>query len=229
MIKDILALTTCFGFSDILDYTIPFNKEIFQNFIVVTSEIDNKTKKICEKHKIMFKEVPSNKLIKNRYNKGKFINTALRYYYSRFLDQKYWFLIMDSDIIINPNIEIINLNDLNKSSIYGCPRLNLEKDEANQFIENEILNFSLLEKARQKNFAASKTAIGYFQLFNKRNIYREQYDRIDITDSVFRKRFTTIKNLDNYFVVHIGKPYNWKKERKDKKNLPKPSIWDFDK
>lgn len=46
------AVTVCVDYSDILALTIPYNKSVIDNWVIVTSTADKKTQGLCDYHKV---------------------------------------------------------------------------------------------------------------------------------------------------------------------------------
>ena len=97
-IDKIEAVTTCVGFDDILDETLPLNYPHLNTMIVITSHDDKKTKMVAQKHGAICVETDLFKKNGRKFNKGAAINAG----FDRF--QYYgWRMHIDSDIILPDN------------------------------------------------------------------------------------------------------------------------------
>lgn len=201
----IVGLSISVNFADILENTIEHNKMILDEYVVITTTNDKDTQECCNKYNIQCFTIEQEKI-----NKGELINCGLSYYYLKYRSSKnVWYLIFDSDIILNPKQKELDLTCLNRNSIYGCKRLNIDTPKNLQrIILKNTINFKIASKIFN-DYYFSKPGIGYYQLFNKRKYYLYNYDTINYTDSYFRKSFQKIQQLD-FFVIHLGRPEaNW--------------------
>ena len=99
------ALTICVNYSDYLERIIPYNKNYFDKWIIITTYEDEDTLKICDKYDIWCLRTKafddpgeSRDISENKFNKGSAINKGLKH-----LDKDGWVLHFDADIIIPKN------------------------------------------------------------------------------------------------------------------------------
>ena len=116
------GLVVCVGFSDILAYTLPNNKSLFNNLVVVTDTKDKDTERLCHiynvkciKTDIFYKEGA-------KFDKGAGINEGLKH-----LDLDGFVWLWDADIWIHPHsMKQLKKIHLNPQHLYGCDRILIE-------------------------------------------------------------------------------------------------------
>lgn len=175
-IDKIEAVTTCVGFDDILDETLPLNYPHLNTMIVVTSHDDKKTKMVAQKHGAICVETDLFKKNGRKFNKGAAINAG----FDRF--QYYgWRMHIDSDVILPDNFRrlLLEHTHLEKDKIYGADRINiigskeLEDHRTNRIYNPHSKHRFLLEYAENKKIGARYVdtlrgycPIGFFQLWH---------------------------------------------------------------
>jgi hypothetical protein len=108
----------CDSYHDFLVHTLPSNKFIFDQTIVVTSAEDKKTQRICEYHHVKCIRTDALNSRWGKFCKGDGINEGLAA-----LEKADWVAHMDADIILPPQSrQLIENADLDKSMIYGIDR-----------------------------------------------------------------------------------------------------------
>ena len=117
----ITCITISVDYSDFLCWSLTENKTLFDQWIIVTSTKDTKTKELCDNHNVfclqtdVFYE-------KGIFNKYAGINEALK-----LVDEDSWVLFLDSDIMLPTLTKYILENiKLDPSCIYGIDRVNCE-------------------------------------------------------------------------------------------------------
>lgn len=109
------CVTVCKSYADFLCWTLPFNKSMFDNMVVVTSTDDTKTQKLCEYHNVKCVKVQC----EEEFSKGELINEGLEH-----LDGDEWVVHIDSDIYLPPHFrQVVNKCLLDTNSIYGIDRV----------------------------------------------------------------------------------------------------------
>ena len=68
------AVTVCVDYSDILALTIPYNKSVIDNWVIVTSTADKKTQGLCDYHKVKCITTDVFYESEDIFNKGKGVN-----------------------------------------------------------------------------------------------------------------------------------------------------------
>lgn len=112
---------TSVDFHDILEITLPHNKEIFDNFLIVTSISDGNTQAVCKNLNI---DYIATKAFDPEFNKGAAINEGL----NQLQGIADWVLITDADIFWPPFLEK-QLPLLNLDYLYGFYRRVLMKKD----------------------------------------------------------------------------------------------------
>lgn len=165
------AVTVCVGFSDLLSVTMPFNKSIIDNWIIVTSEEDVETQKLCNCYNI--KCIISNEMYENGdiFNKGKAINLGFDQF-----NLKGYCLQLDSDIILVPGLKkLLSYMDLEEDCLYGVDRIDLtgreEVMEAILRMKDQYSDYVFVQEqmpisTRMYHNEMGYCPIGFFQLFH---------------------------------------------------------------
>jgi len=209
------CITICVNDSDFLAWTLPTNKSMFDNMIVVTTHEDILTQKLCEHWHVNC--VKTNVCYDNTacFNKAKMINIGLSN-----LTNKGWIVHIDADIFLTPKFRAIieNLkNDLDESFIYSIDRMNCKsfKEWIKFWVEPEIINENNIfvharpfEMAtRLARFDGGWSPIGYFQMWHssKNKKYPEEHNTAARTDLQFgeswpRKQRALIPEL---YCIHL--------------------------
>jgi len=113
------AITICVNYSDFLSHTLPYNKDHFDNLIVITDMQDDETKELCKIYDV--KCFQTNIFYENgcTFNKGAAINYGLSQ-----LEKKDWIIHLDADIYLPPLTRSILENiPLESHKLYGVDRL----------------------------------------------------------------------------------------------------------
>lgn len=173
--KYLECVTICVNHADILRITIPQNRHLFDNWVIVTSPEDKETQDLCKYYKV--NHIVTDKFYENGdpFNKGKGINEGFKQ-----LKRTDWILHMDADIILPANFrQVCKEDQLQKDAIYGIDRLDVVGDEKiwelltmkhSQIMKWTYLDTSLGNKFRQTfrlhNLNRGYNVIGFFQLFH---------------------------------------------------------------
>lgn len=180
--KFLEAVTVCVNYADILKVTIPFNKPLFDNWVIVTSPEDKETQDVCKYYNISC--VVTDKFYEDNatFNKAKGINEGLKR-----LVKVDWVVHIDADVILPANFrQICKEDQLQKDAIYGIDRLNLvgEKDLLKFILhnDNQIKQWTYLNTKtafdhafRLHNLNSGYNVIGFFQLFHS-SFFNKQDD-----------------------------------------------------
>jgi len=186
------AVTVSIDYSDYLEKIIS-NKELLDNWLIVTHKDDKKTIKVCKDNKLNF--IYSEKIYENAiFAKSKAINEGLNY-----LKPNDWILQLDSDAKLPSNFRtIIDKNVKDKSIIYGSRRY----DE----MGNDIGIVTGMPY---------KGAVGFFQLWHssEKNRYTET-EHINAEgdvdhDKSFKNRHILPLNIIDIQDKRTNKRVNW--------------------
>lgn len=202
------AIVVCVDFFDYLSITLPKNKQLFDNFIVITSKKDVKTQQICKENNVTC--IISDVFYKNGYkfNKGGAINEAIKY-----LKYKDWVTFLDADILLPEDFkEKTNVQTLDINKFYGSGR---------RFVwtYNDFLDIQSGKIQKKQLEYISGAGVGFFQMVNLRsktayhyglsNLYNNS-NNADQVDIDFLKKFcpkvehdTNLVNT-NLEILHLG-------------------------
>lgn len=115
------AITVCVGYSDLLAYTLPRNKSLFDHWLIVTTPEDTATQRLCEYEGVDCFATEAFRTADGQFRKSAGINAGL----SR-LDLDGWLLFLDADIALPaPTRRILQTADLDPRCIYGIDRHNI--------------------------------------------------------------------------------------------------------
>lgn len=199
----IVGLTVSVNYEDLLDTIAKNTLSVLDDFIVVTTQDDIETQKICKKYNIT--TIISDRCYENGapFNKSKMINDGLKFIYETYPSAVY--LLLDSDIYLGPDLKhYINDIDITNDMFLWCPRymvpLNIKEIELSEIFDGNICNY----------YKEVHCGQGYFQLFKNKLFYDERYNTACASDTVFWRQFKDSILIDNYSVIHIGEiAKNW--------------------
>lgn len=214
--RKIEAITVCVGYADFLRWTMPFNKNLFDRFVVVTMPHDIETQKVCEFWHVETVITDSFHQNGDAFNKANGINAGL----SR-LSLNDWVVHLDADIFLPPRSgQILKTLPLNPKKLYSIDRINcksfdsflafLEQPEA-QHPNNGLMVFNAFENGSRLLDLDSDgwLPIGYFQMWNplvsEVLTYPNQHGAADRTDVLFTRRWTRENRelLPELVAVHL--------------------------
>jgi len=197
------GLCVCVDFGDYLDYTMQYNRSIFDTVTIVTTDKDYETKRVC--HKYNLNVVVTKRLYEDDapFNKGKAINDGYLE-----MDKEDWICIFDADIIF-PFFHNI-LHKLDQTMLYSIPRKDIN-------ITKHISNITQSSHENELRLCSDECLIGYCQLFhstsiNTKHLYHEKFPTARRSDTKFSKRFAIDKNIyiANLLCYHISqRNINW--------------------
>lgn len=210
------------NYADYLKYTLPVNKKILGDIIVVTDYKDEATVALCEKHKVYY--IRTNSFYDNGgFNKYAGINEALKY-----AGQNDWILFLDADIALHPLTKrVLTELDFDKTKLYGIDRLNcsgLEQwmllDFDRIVIDNWLMTPGSLELGARINHYYGQWGdngkyggwkpLGFFQLAHRSQFkrYPENSKNADHCDIVFANQYDRYKRelIPEIIAVHLESP-----------------------
>ena len=123
--KYLEAVTVCVGYADILRITMPYNKPLIDNWIIVTSPEDKETFDLYKYYNVPV--VVTDKFYEDgaEFNKAKGINEGFKK-----LVKVDWVLHLDADIMLLANFrQICKEDQLQKDAVYGIDRVNVVGDQ----------------------------------------------------------------------------------------------------
>ena len=111
------AVVVCVGYADFLCWSLPLNRQHFDDMVVVTSTEDERTARVCEVYNVRC--VKTN-IFKEEFNKGAGINLGLAQ-----LKCTDWVVHLDADIVLPSRFrEMLKVAQIEPENIYGCSRMN---------------------------------------------------------------------------------------------------------
>lgn len=205
---NILVITVCVNYSDILEICVQKNIKSIDNWFIITSSQDIATQNLCQKYNLkcyvtdVFYENNCN------FNKSAALNELINNLHSnKTLDNFDCILLLDADIILNDAIDTfisyVSTNNIDnaKELLYGCSRkiFNSQEDYMNNNGRLEHTDF-----------------IGYFQLFfiskikndlNSNKLIFHGNTNASRYDDIFRDKYWPRKTQRQYLksvVYHLG-------------------------
>jgi len=187
------TVTVSIDYSDYLSKIIS-NKEILDNWLIITHKDDKSTIKLCKDNKLDY--IFSTKIYEQaQFAKCKAINEGLEY-----LNPKNWILHIDSDTKLPNNFnEIIDKHVSDKNIIYGSRRYDLLGNDSSNLIGLPHEGYS----------------VGFFQLWHssEKNRYTDPgYTNVegDVEhDESFKKRKILPLHIIDVQNKRVGKNENW--------------------
>jgi len=210
------AVTICVNYGDFLAQTLPRNKYLFNNYVIVTDTKDHFTKKICDTYNVRC--IRTDVFYENGegFNKGEGINAGLDQ-----LKKTDWVLHLDADICLLPDYKnTLKKKNLNPRKLYGLDRLMCNSyEDWLEIIANPISIFNGI--TNQYNLGGrfidreqGYLPLGYHQLWNpikgKSIYYPSNFTSADKSDIEFAKKWE--KNdrelIPETFGVHLDSGNN---------------------
>lgn len=209
------AVTVCIDYADFLAETLPHNRTLFDDLVVVTTPEDKETQRICRYWGVRHIQTD---LVRSRwgeFHKAKGINAGLRA-----LKLDGWALHLDADVMLPPQSRtLIERADLDKTFLYGADRYIVPNEDAwrrHQAMpplqqDNYRVHLDIFRLAPR--FAGQRMGgyapPGYFQLWNPRfsNVrdYPEEHTSAAKTDVLFASKWWRNKRalLPEFVVYHL--------------------------
>jgi len=222
------CVTVCVNFSDVLAFSLPLNKCLFDRMVVVSDANDEATKNLCSHHHVELVQTSSFYDRDHAFNKGNGINAGLKA-----LSCDGWVLHMDADIVLPPRTrELLERADLDPDVIYGIDRMMCPSFEAwmryfqSPTLQHTAQTFVIPEPFRMGVRVARLTEdgylpIGFFQLWNAAQTgirdYPREHGTAGRTDMLHAMRWPRRKRalLPEIVGVHLEGPQapgqkNWR-------------------
>jgi hypothetical protein len=196
---EIITITICVNYHDILKYMIKQNSKFFKKWYIVTSPEDIETKKLIENENNPIIEI----LIYNDfYNNSTFNKGGALRYAQNYIDTKYNssnILILDADIYLPNNFMDLIPEKLEYNTIYGIYK-RVDFWNTYDFIYNRNPHI----------YRYGSCIVGFFQLYNQTSTNKYQNSvNCSKCDDIFRELFP-IKKILKLIVKHLGKDkVNW--------------------
>lgn len=197
---EIICITICVNYSDILKHVIHQNSKFFKKWYIVTSLDDTETYNLVKKVNnsniciLTYSDFKKNNLTFNKGGAIKFAQTHVNNHHS---DSN--ILILDSDICLSDDFISTIPEKLEDNTLYGSSE-RLDYWTLSDYIKNQ--NPHVYEYGSQ--------LVGYFQLYKQCSYTYEDSNNCSECDLLFRDMFTTKTNLEKLSVKHLGKDkVNW--------------------
>ena len=188
-IKNAVALIVSVKMDDYLSTTIKNNRPLFEEYYVLTSPDDNEAQKICEEFdaKMLTYEhffgLPG-----CPFNKSGGIRAAQEFLHHR--HRAKWIVLMDTDVLLPPEISSIDTDSMKRTALYGMRRL-----DAATYEDYKTGNF----RKYPSKFA------GYFQMYHdKSKLYDRASRDASKSDVLFRDRFPRRIMIPEMSLIHMG-------------------------
>lgn len=166
------CVVTCVGYGDFLAETLPLNRSLFNQLVVVTSPDDKETQRVCEFYHTKCIKTEEFQSHRGHFCKGAGINVGLSH-----LEKDAWILQMDGDIVLPPLTRVIlEKLELDTTHVYGCDRFMVPSYDAwRRFMvmpklnsENETwTHLDAFPIGVRVSRGHKFTPIGFFQLWHK--------------------------------------------------------------
>jgi hypothetical protein len=211
------ALVVCVDYSDFLTWTLPNNKQYFDNMVVVTTSRDIRTQKLCEFWHVKCVISDSCYADGAEFNKGNMINAGLLA-----LAGDGWVVHLDADVWLPTRFrEIVTGLNLDPDGLYTADRLMCTSfmdwlrflyTPRVQFENNIFVHagpFPLGTRvARMSQEYGGWIPIGFFQMWNQgklKLVYPCNHADAARTDVLFTKQFDRANRhmLSELFVIHL--------------------------
>lgn len=179
------GVIVCVDYSDFLAWTLPFNRDRFDNLIVVTTPGDTKTQGLCSHYHVRCVTTDVFHAGGRAFNKAAGINVGLRTFKA-----DGWVIHMDADILLPPRAkEMIERSQPRTDTIYGIDRMNCPDFESamkffanpeEQYYKQAFLQFNAFEMGSRLIREQGYVPIGFFQMWHPQGsgikLYSEVHD-----------------------------------------------------
>jgi len=195
----LIGICVSYNYMDTLKFMLPINYKHFTKIYIITQKNDIATINFSRKFhnvKVIFYELIN---LQKKFDKWGAIKFAQKIIYKQ--HPGYWYLILDSDIILPSNfIKILENSDLKENYLYSGVRTNIPQS-------SKILS---LNGHTYNNEPLNNLFLGSFQLY-KLPIYQPLFHRQDTRwgtaqagDVYFNRLFKYKRILTNLVYLHLG-------------------------
>lgn len=219
------AFITCVGENSLkfLEFTLPFNQNLFDNFYVVTAENDTPVQEFCKKNNYNF--LVTDSFFKNgsKFNKGAGINYGIE-----IVAPKDWILHLDSDVLLPDDFLKFKNNEIEPPAdlFFGCRRVIIPT-------YSDFVKLVGGEKNEEDFECPYGIGYGFFQLWNVNGAvvksaatYPESYDSAD-SDWQWRNLWGETINQDKEYTRNLKEIPDFKCFHLGETNIEKSvSFWD---
>jgi len=155
------GLTVCVGYAEALAKTLPHNRPLCSEYVVVTTSRDAETQQVARDNGATL--VVSDRCYDGGagFNKGRLLNDGLAK-----LDAKDWLILHDADVLLPPSLwGWMSGHVLNPGCLYWTHRSHAETEEHVRAIRAD---WSYVQKLRHHYEGGDKAPWGFFHLVNVR-------------------------------------------------------------
>jgi hypothetical protein len=198
------------NYQDYLELVLPWNRPLFDQIVVVTSQQDSGCRELCRTHDVTC--LSSYRMCMNgKVNKGRGINEAL----DQIQADSQWILLSDADILHDRQIKArLQASQLKPDTLYGsirsiCPT----RRAANELVQGR--GTGQLYCLPQHDWMSKPVAppgrnvypcYGFFQLFHAshKHRYDETHDHYAGSDINFMRRWKKRQIRTDLLTIHLG-------------------------
>lgn len=209
------CVIVCVNYSDFLAWTLPTNRSLFDNMVVVTTPADTATQKLCEYWHVRCVQSDACYEDGAKFNKGKLINVGLKE-----LAGDGWVVHMDADIFLPPMFRnVVQGIALDDDGLYHMDRMMCDSFEewvkfyCAPVVSNEAdiyihpRPFRLGVRLGSKGYGGWMP-LGYFQMWNqakKKLTYPAEHTNAGRSDLLFSLNFTRDHRhmLSELIAIHL--------------------------
>lgn len=211
--KDIIPITVCVGYQDLLAITLRHNRKFFETIVVVTTPEDTATQELCKQFNV---DVITSDLLyhqRARFNKSGMIHQAQKKIHAEHPDK--WVLILDADILLPEQFnKLVHTEQLDKECLYSFHRVDYPTYD-------DFLN-QTNSKPYRYDF------MGFFQLYWKKDKYYPAHSMAcSRCDMQFAHEFPAYRKriIDEHTILkHLGEDSkNWYGRVTPIWEVPRPS------
>ena len=202
-------------YADMLAETLPLNKHVFDQIVVVTSPEDLETQRVCRYHGVRHIQTDAFRARWGEFHKARGINAGLKV-----LGMDDWVVHMDADIVLPPTTRrLIERADLHRWMLYGADRFQVQGSEAwrahqalpplQQDNYHVVLDAFPIAPRFSGERMGGYAPPGYFQLWNPSasKVYRypDEHDGAQKTDVLFTAKWSRSNRqlLAEFVVYHL--------------------------
>jgi len=207
--SEIICITVCVNYSDILKHVIDQNLKFFKKWYIVSSTDDTETHDLVKKMNssnlclLIYNDFYKNN---SKFNKGGAVKFAQTYVSNHHSEEEVNILILDSDIFLPDDFISTIPEKLEDDTLYGT--------------EERLDYWTLSDYNKNENPHVHRWGsrqVGFFQLYKQCSYTYEDSYNCSTCDMLFKNKFNTKINLKNLSVKHLGKEgVNWDGR-----------VWDF--
>ena len=196
---EIIALTICVNYSDILKHVLERNASLLKKWYIVTSPDDKETVKLINESKMSNIELLFYTKFRTNatFNKGGAVLFAQEFIYASYSDAN--ILILDADIMLPSNFKEVLPAVIEDNTLYGV------STRIDYLTLDDFIN-----KTNPRKYKSDRRFLGFFQLYKQDSKYLYKNSKnCGRCDDEFRELFKKRINISTT-VDHLGEEVvNW--------------------